>query len=484
MNKLLQRLPNISHKQYLRSLQLLGHLFFLILIILSIVFYKERILHFDSAYYTFNLLFSEDFFIAHDRTVSYASQLLPLFAIKMGWSLKTVLVLYSLSFMLLFYAIYNIIVYGFKNVEGGIFLALCVSLTVRYKFYAAISEVYFSLALAALLIAWLTKNKAQFPKLTNLQNFLIGLFLVFLLTTSHPIIVLPVLSFFAFDLFYNKQWKNVWNWGLIAATIGAFAFKFIGIQNDSDSYESNRINDTFAQLIDYQSLFDLKVWDILQWYFETQYAFPFVVFVISIIILLARKHIMSSIILILSILALIVVIMLTFAYVNGKIYAMIDGYLGLVGVVVAIPILYAILKSKQHVLSFIVVSVLLLYNLHRIYGTRKYFQKREAYIEQKVEQNVLPEQRKLVLRMQDFIWDKYWFYWALPYETLLLTALESPDKAATIYMAEWNETEEKWGEKTDILLGDGRKIEKFPKQYFRLDTNKAVLITQFPQGYK
>ncbi|MEM9886550.1 MAG: hypothetical protein AAF849_11715 [Bacteroidota bacterium] len=481
MNTLLTK---FSAKQYRLALLLLGHSFFATLIIWSIVFYKERMLHFDSAYYAFNILYSGDFYIAHGRTVSYASQLLPLLALKMGWSLKTFLILYSCSFMLLFYGIYNLIVYGFKNVEGGIFLALAVSLMVRYKFYAGISEVYFSLAIAALLIAWLTKDRDRFYRLTSWQNLLIGMGLVLLLTTGHPIIVLPVLSFFAFDVCYNKRWKDRYNWGLIIFTLGIFYRRFSKIQADTGSYESNRFNNAFAQLEEFWTLFDLKIWEILKWYFETQYAFPIILSSLLILVLLFRKKILSSLVLLLSVAALVAMIMVTYSYVNGKIYAMIDGYIGLIGLVLAIPIFFVVLKSKQYFLSTLLITILLIFNLHRIYGTREFFQKRQVLIEKMVEDNAKVDQRKLVLRMQDFIWDKFWYPWALPYESLLLSSIDAPEKAASIYVPKWNDGEKEWSKFQQKLGGDGKAINKFPKQYFELDRNMPLVITRFPDGYK
>jgi len=484
MNKLLSKLPQLSPKTYRLLLLVLGHTFFGVLIVWSIVFYKERMLHFDSAYYTFNLFYNQDFYIAHGRTISYASQWMPLLAMKLGFSLKTILIIYSMSFMLLFYGIYNLIVYGFKNVEGGIFLALAVSLTVRYKFYAGISEVFFSLALAALLIGWLTKNRDQFHRLTAWQNLLIGMLLVLILTTGHPIIILPVLSFFAFDVCYNKRWKDLYNWGLIAFAVGVFYYRFSKIQGDTGSYESNRFNNAFTNLEEFNNLFELKVWEIIQWYFETQYAFPIVICLISVIILIARKHILSSLVLILSTIALLAMIIVTYSYLNGKIYAMIDGYVGLIGIVLAIPIFYVVLKSKHRFVSIFIITALLVFNLHRIYGTREFFQNRQSYLEEMIEKTAQPEQRKVVLRMQDFIWDKLWYPWAMPYETLLHTSIKKPENAATIYMAEWNEGEDKWGKLKQVLPGDGRKIKNLPTKYFKLDENKPVLITEFPSSYK
>ncbi|MEM8528064.1 MAG: hypothetical protein AAGG68_25705 [Bacteroidota bacterium] len=484
MNTLLSKLPQLSAKNYRFLLQVLGHAFFGILILWSIIFYKERMLHFDSAYYTFNLLYHQDFYIAHGRTISYASQWMPLLAMKLGCSLKVILIVYSMSFMLLFYGIYNLIVYGFKNVEGGIFLALAVSLTVRYKFYAGISEVFFSLTLAALLIGWLTKNRDQFYRLTSWQNLLIGMLLVLVLTTGHPIIILPVLSFFAFDICYNKRWKDWYNWGLIGFAVSIFYYRFSKIQGDTGSYESNRFNNAFANLEEFSGLFELRVWEIIQWYFETQYTFPVIICAICIIILIARKKILSSLVILLSVVALLAMILVTYSYLSGRIYAMIDGYIGLIGVVLSMPIFYVILKSKQHFLSVLIITFLLAFNLHRIYGKRDFFQKRQSYIEEIIEKNTQLNQRKLVLRMQDFIWDQFWYPWALPYETLLYSSIKHPENAATIYMAEWNEGEDKWGKLQEVLPGDGRKIKNLPTKYFKLDENKPGLITEFPSNYR
>ncbi|MEM0994718.1 MAG: hypothetical protein AAGI49_16920, partial [Bacteroidota bacterium] len=330
----------------------------------------------------------------------------------------------------------------------------------------------------------LTKDRDRFHRLTAWQNLLVGMGLVLLLTTGHPIIVLPVLSFFAFDMFYNHRWKDVYNWGLIAFTIAVFYRRFSNIQAATDSYESRRFNEAFVQLEAFWDLFELKIWEILKWYFETQYAFPSILCTLLILVLIVRKKIFSSLVLILSVLALVAMIMVTYSYVNGKIYAMIDGYVGLIGVVLAIPIFYVVLKSKQHLISVLLIAGLLIFNLHRIYGKRKFFQRRQALIETMVQENAKADQRKLVLRMQDFVWDKFWYPWSLPYETVLLTALDDPKDAASIHMIGWNDGEDKWSKVQKVLGGDGRKIDAFPKTYFDLDQNKPVLITQFPADYK
>ncbi|MCP4021048.1 MAG: hypothetical protein GY729_04335 [Desulfobacteraceae bacterium] len=186
---------------YDRTLQIIGHVFFLILLLMGAVFFRERLLNFDSAFYSFSMLYYDDFYIAHDRYISYATQWIPLLALKLGCSLKTFLVLYSISLILLHYVIYNILVYGFKNTAAGIFLALSLVLAMRYKFYAGIAEVTASIGLLALFIGWVTKEKDQFPSLKKWQDSLIALLLIGILTTGHPAIAMPLLYFAVKSLF-------------------------------------------------------------------------------------------------------------------------------------------------------------------------------------------------------------------------------------------------------------------------------------------
>ncbi|MEO0875344.1 MAG: hypothetical protein AAFY48_12130, partial [Bacteroidota bacterium] len=107
-----------------RPFILAGHFYFLAMLVLSIVYYQERMLAMDTAYYTFKVIVHESFFAGHGRTMSYVPQIFPLLAMKLGWSLKGVIMAYSAGIVLCYYAAYNIIVYLFRNPQAGILLAL------------------------------------------------------------------------------------------------------------------------------------------------------------------------------------------------------------------------------------------------------------------------------------------------------------------------------------------------------------------------
>ena len=141
-----------------RFISILGHLSFLILLVLSIVYAVERNLYADSAYYIFNIVNTGWFDIEHSRYSAFLTQLLPVAFVNMGLSLKMVLYAYSISFILLFYGIWLIINYALKDPYSGIALILLLVLPVRENFFKPVTELHQALAWSVLLFSWLNKE--------------------------------------------------------------------------------------------------------------------------------------------------------------------------------------------------------------------------------------------------------------------------------------------------------------------------------------
>src|SRR5689334_21683384 len=87
-------------------LQSIGLLFFGTLFTLAFVFYKERMLSYDPAFFSFKIIFERDFDVELGRWGSVVSQVLPLWFLQLGCSLETFLRVYSVSFILIYYLIF------------------------------------------------------------------------------------------------------------------------------------------------------------------------------------------------------------------------------------------------------------------------------------------------------------------------------------------------------------------------------------------
>ncbi len=104
-----------------------GHIFFLVLLLFSVFFYRERMLYSDPAFFSFLVIDGNDYSVALGRWGTVLSQAIPLFALQHGVSLEHFLQLYSASFILVYYLVFLIIHYGFKNASGSwmLILSLC-----------------------------------------------------------------------------------------------------------------------------------------------------------------------------------------------------------------------------------------------------------------------------------------------------------------------------------------------------------------------
>ncbi|NBC25022.1 MAG: hypothetical protein GVX78_05350 [Bacteroidetes bacterium] len=183
----------INEKQFCLGL---GHLGMFVFLFFGSYFYQERLLTIDASYYTYNILHEETFFIAHHRYINYLNQWLPLLLMKMGVGLKGVLVGYSVSFILFYYAIFAIVAHVFKNHKAALFLVITLLLSCRFKHFMAVTETTNTLALSFLFIGWVTRD-TYLSHMHERKEWLVALGLMLLLLIGHPIIFLPLMSFFS-----------------------------------------------------------------------------------------------------------------------------------------------------------------------------------------------------------------------------------------------------------------------------------------------
>lgn len=84
---------------------ILTHFVFLLWAVVAVYFYQER-LYSDSAFYVAKVIHYEQFWVELSRYVLVFSQVLPLLLVKLGSSMKAVLIAYSLGHVLFFYGMY------------------------------------------------------------------------------------------------------------------------------------------------------------------------------------------------------------------------------------------------------------------------------------------------------------------------------------------------------------------------------------------
>ena len=416
----------------------LGHLGFLVLLIFSQVFFRERMLHFDTANYAFNLIWFGKPYIQHDRWIGWLSQVPVLAFIKGGASIETVLRVYSLVLMALPYLIFLVLVYLFRSPRGGLLLLLVQLLTIRYKFYAPVAEVVQSLTWVALALGWLMRDPGRWPVASH-WNILVAYVLAIPLLITHPFGLLSFGLGYLIWLSADGHWRSQSAWLVPAlALIGFVLLRLLGGQSFS-GYETGRltvVREYASQLSDLPSLY---VWERFWWYLQAHYPLTIVLFAGLFLVALSQKKIALALtaVVVFSVIALLA--MLTHAYLNGPVYLMIDGYFAHLGLPIALLLVLALPKEPRPV-TLLVLGILVIFSLHRIASVHTFFEKREALITGIMDQQSTPDQPKLMASMEGWDWSRLWVPWAVGMESLLMSTLDHPDTPQTIYFLQEGES--------------------------------------------
>ena len=488
----------LASDKYNHYLTWVGHAFFLIFILFSVVFYQERLINFDSSYYTFHLLTKGDFYVVHGRQISYISQILPLLAIKAGAGLKTVMLLYSVSFMLFYYACFLILRYFFKNPAAGIFLALALCLAFRYKYYTAISEITASLGLLALCIGWLSKDwvNVKMPSIANAAQessfqsrlmrlgfmnpryWLIGLGLCILLVyAGHKFTLIPLMIYFGYEFFLNHQWKNPAFWCLIIVFWVALATSFVLVKSGSyEDTELSRLDDAWYILT---HLEEYRVWEVFKDYLNQEFTLSAIAFAAGLGYLMYTKRYRTVLYFAFATAATTGIALVHNSYLNGEVKFMVDGYFGYLGVVWALFFYLYFLKKYSNRITLLLTCMLLLYGIHHIYEKHDFFEQRLDYYQSIIDANARPTSRKFILHKRYFSWDKMWLPNTMAYESLLYSAIAHPDSSVHIAVGYNDESVKRNLNRTKSLISAG-KIEDLPEQFFHFNSEGYVELTELP----
>lgn len=192
-----------------KTLLLTSHISLLITAVLAILFYKERCLFIDPGVQLFEMINEEGFKIYAGRYSMVVNQALPLAGIRMGLPLPWLMMLYSLSFVLVYYACFLLSVYGFRNIAAGVTIAFS-PLVLGQAFAHSISEGWLGLVYSATFFAALSSYSRQAGRglFRRLLYFLILLLLAGLNYFIHPSTLFTMGFAWVFLLITDKETRR------------------------------------------------------------------------------------------------------------------------------------------------------------------------------------------------------------------------------------------------------------------------------------
>lgn len=227
---------------------------FAFLAVFSIIFARERILNSDAAFYLFKLINFENFNIEHHRYSAFISQLIVLPFIKTGVHISNLIIIYSLSFVILFFIVYKIIDRFLHNKAAALTVLLVLSAGISDIAYRPVSEstqgLIYSLFLFGLLYYQNTKKPIKKWKLV--LYYLIAFATLLLCYFAHPITIIPLFFITGFYIIDKKAWKEPLPYTVLLMTVIIFSYKYFF--NNLSSYEEDKMS-PLSQLAEHTGQF-------------------------------------------------------------------------------------------------------------------------------------------------------------------------------------------------------------------------------------
>jgi hypothetical protein len=414
----------------------IGHLFFAVYIILSGLYYLERAVAFDGAFYCYKIIHYRSLNIENGRWGIAYTQWLPFLGLLAKCSLKTFLVLYSLSFALWNYVFFIVLIKFYKNFKIGLAYLLTLVLFYRYSFFYPVSEihstigpVFLALAAATNLISSVNENATA-----KIYRYLFLLILtVYWAANIHILCLVPLCYFFVYLIIDKKSnLKNNW---LVYAGFGICIFylfyKVLSIPKDS--YEGSKIIGLSEFKLVLTNPNSLDSFYFLKSFFSNHFVLNLVFLACTLLFLVYSKSYLKPLLILSSFLGIIVLNLAYYTQNNAPLNY--QNYYCYLGVIMALPLVNDFLSKLTKPILIAACVILLTFNLYKIIKSGLIYSDRIKYIERTVENLRQFKESKFVACAWNFDWSVVWGDWDFPFESLLISSLKGPDASISFYSA-------------------------------------------------
>lgn len=396
------------------------HGIFIVLIVLSIVLYKQRF-YADSAYFFFHSINSAWFHIEHSRLLLGFSQLFPIIGYYIGLPLKFLMLSYSMGVELLYYFLFLFLVYKLKDLAAGICLLLIHLIGQLWLFHAPSLEICHGSALAIVFYSILRSGKYKDDK------WLIFLLLIeWLVLFSHPANLFLIPFLLAVD-YLNRKWQE----GIHTSTITVFILALIVRSLSISDYDRGKLQNSKSVIG--SDLFTVDYWNDIFSLFVEFYPELIVFLVLTVSYFVFSKKYKKMMFLLGSVVVLTVVISAIDRIKDFGFYA--EARLSPIVFLVVFIFLFEVwnqLSSKIKSVALVCFIGVALFRVYWIFDFGQIFTQREKQLDRLVDYTQTIESSKFLIRTENFEKKYSSMTWANPIETLLFSAIDGKNSTRTI----------------------------------------------------
>ncbi len=407
-----------------------GHAVFTVLFAMSLWFWQERTLILDAAFQSYLLVAKGQPAIMVERFGAAAVQFLPLLGVWAAASLKTVLMLYSASFVLFQWAMFSICLHVLKDKSAALLLLLFNVLLVGDSFYWIQNELLQAIAWMVLLLAmWLKWGAWQQWKA---WQYLLSTALMATVAYLHPLVVFPLAFVWVF-YWLGKVHSRRLLLGVAASFGLIFSSKYV--LREPNFYDRGMIGQ-FAREFDFsweKLLGAQSLRDFLAHCSENLLLFFPLLTAVLVYYGFKKQWLKASLVLGFATLYCLL-IMLRFW--NDDRWYIQESHYQALAVFLLVPLIWDIVPALSSNRSWaLLLSGVLLLRVYGIFNTHAAYTERLGYVQGWVKKAADSGSRKLLA--DELLLDRKTLLmnWGLPFETLQMSALKSPDSVCVVAVA-------------------------------------------------
>ena len=452
----------------MKNLNIIGGTTFAALFLLSLYFFKERVALFDMAIHTFTILKTKAYFIQNGRFAAFFTQTFPLIAGKLGLPLKIVMLLYSMSFFLLYGGVFWILSKVLNNEVWATVVLLFFTLFSTHTFFWAQSELPQGFAFLILLFGLITTYDTAEKSGAAVLTF--AFFLCYLVVYAHPLLLFP----FVYGVGYIFL-KNNWNFrknpmllsiSFFAALILFFKYSVL----PQPEYDSNAMAGFNIGGLSIKAVLNSKATHYFFSNFIGWYMMLPLVLLITIGYQLFLRHYFQLIWLLLFFFGYLTLIGAVYSYSEDGFY--LENLYLPIGFFVALPfadLLHSNLNKNK--LIPVALSLICIFALSRVVFASTEWTARLNWQSEFLADN----KGKIILHQEDVPMDLIKMSWASSYEFLLLSSLDGPQGSRYCIIDE-NPDRFSWTkDDPNVFITEWEtwKTEELPGHYFGAKPNEA-----------
>ncbi len=429
-----------------------------IALLLSLVYWQERVFTFDNAFQIFLLYINDNIVIMADRWPAVSARFLPYAVLKLGGSLTAVAISFSISYVLFQGAIFYIIHHVLKSRLFSFLFVIVLFFPVSEGFFWCNSEQIHGLSIC-LLLAALLEDKRNISKKLKIT---LAIFLSVVIIYFHPLLLFPTFFILVLVQWYNGTLHPSYVVLSILFVLGWFSKRSF----DTNWYDEGKKKE-FANNLDAwgSRLFEMPAIDTFMAELGTKYLVLGIGFVILLLLSIYYKKWVPLIFSIASTIIFLIVVFLGNPVVENSFYVEINFYT--LAIFIFYPILNICFEELSTKLFHTVFCALLLISIGRIVFFASAFTERLAWTSSTLQEQ---ECNKVILSEADYPEGVKMLSWSIPYESILLSQYWTIPKSFHPY-------------KEDYIEGNKYEANLFATEFNILNKEKIALSKlAWPEG--